>query len=130
MGAKGKKYLLIIYKKKMLAKGLKRIKRKNRIRAKISWTSLRPRLAVFRSNTNIYLQLIDDTVWKTLCSSSDLKIKNTWTKTESWKKAADEMAKKILNLKIQEIVFDRWGFAYHGRVKAVADTLRENGLKF
>lgn len=114
----------------MLEKVLKRLKRKNRIRSKITWTGLKPRLAVFRSNTNIYLQLIDDSVWKTLCSSSDLKIKKTWTKTESWIKVAEDMAKKILDLNIKEIVFDRWWFSYHGRVKVVADTLRWNWLKF
>ena len=114
----------------MLAKGLKRIKRKNRIRSKIIWTSTRPRLSVFRSNTNMSLQLIDDSAWKTLCASSDLKMDNKWTKTESWIKVAEDMATKILGLKIEEIVFDRWWFAYHGRVKAVAETLREKGLKF
>ena len=114
----------------MLEKVLKRLNRKNRIRAKISWTATRPRLAVFRSNTNIYLQLIDDTVWKTLCASSDLKLKDAWTKTEFSVKVAEDMAKKVLDLNIKEIVFDRGWFAYHGRVKAVAEALREKWLKF
>lgn len=114
----------------MLQKTLKRLRRKNRIRAKISWTASRPRLAVYRSNTNIYAQLIDDTAWKTLTSFSDLKLDKSGTKSEMATKVWEEMAKKIQDLKITEIVFDRGWFAYHGRVKALADALRTNGLKF
>ena len=114
----------------MLEKVTKRLKRKNRIKKRIIWSTYKPRLSVFRSNTNIYLQLIDDRTWKTLCSSSDLKLKDVWNKTESWKKVAEIIAKKALDLKINEIVFDRWWFSYHWRVKAVADTLRANWLKF
>lgn len=114
----------------MLHKTLKRLRRKNRIRSKISWTELKPRLAVYRSNTNIYAQLIDDTAWKTLTSFSDLKLDKAGTKTEMSKKVGEEMAKKVLDLKITEIVFDRGGFAYHGRVKALAEALRAWGLKF
>lgn len=114
----------------MLQKTLKRLRRKNRIRATISWTATRPRLAVYRSNVNIYAQLIDDTTWKTLTSFSDLKLDKTGTKTEMAVKVWEEMAKKVLDLKITEILFDRGWFAYHGRVKALADSLRANGLKF
>jgi len=114
----------------MLHKTLKRLRRKNRIRAKISWTSSRPRLAVFRSNLNIYAQLVDDSIGKTLTSFSNLKLDKSGTKTEMATKVWEEMAKKILDLKITEIVFDRGGFAYHGRVKALAEALRTNGLKF
>lgn len=114
----------------MLQKTLKRLRRKNRIRAKISWTASRPRLAVFRSNLNIYAQLIDDTTGKTLTSFSDLKLEKTGTKSEMAIKVWEWMAKQILDLNINEIVFDRGWFAYHGRVKALADSLRANGLKF
>ena len=114
----------------MLQKTLKRLRRKNRIRAKISWTATRPRLAVYRSNVNIYTQLIDDATWTTLTSFSDLKLDKKGTKTEMAKQVGEGMAQKVLDLKISEIVFDRWWFAYHGRVKALADALREKGLKF
>lgn len=114
----------------MLQKTLKRLRRKNRIRAKISGTSTRPRLAVFRSNSNIYVQLIDDVAGKTLAAASDLKLKKEGTKTEMATKVGAEMASKVTALKISEIVFDRGGFAYHGRVQALAEALRANGLKF
>lgn len=113
----------------MLQKTLKRLSRKNRVRAKISGTAARPRLSVFRSNTHISVQLIDDTAWKTLASASDLKLEGG-TKTEMAKKVWLEMAKKVLDLKIEDVVFDRGWFAYHGRVKALAEALREGGLKF
>jgi large subunit ribosomal protein L18 len=114
----------------MLQKTLKRLRRKNKIRSKISWTTTKPRLAVYRSNMNIYAQLIDDTSWKTLTSFSDLKIKKSGTKTEMAAKVWEEMAKLIVWLKISEIVFDRGWFAYHGRVKALAESMRSNGVKF
>ena len=114
----------------MLQKTLKRLRRKNRIRSKVSWTALVPRLAVFRSNSNMYAQLIDDTIWKTITSFSDLKIKKSGTKTQMATKVGEEMAKKVSELKISKIVFDRGWFAYHGRVKALAEALRAWGLKF
>lgn len=113
----------------MLAKFAKRLQRKQRIRAKISWTSSKPRLSVYRSNSNIYAQLIDDISWKTLCSSSDLKIEN-WNKTDKATKVGEELATKAKSLNITEIVFDRGWFAYHGRVKALADAARSIWLKF
>lgn len=114
----------------MLKKTLRRLSRKNRIRSKVSWTAQRPRLSVFRSNTHISVQLIDDTAWKTLAAASDLKIAKEGNKTEMAKKVWAEMAKKAQDLKIESIVFDRGWFAYHGRVKALAEALREGGLKF
>jgi len=114
----------------MLLKTLKRLRRKNKIRSKISGTASRPRLAVFRSNSNISAQLIDDVAGKTLAASSDLKMEKSGTKTDAAKKVGEDLAKKILDLKITEIVFDRGGFAYHGRVKALAESLRASGLKF
>lgn len=114
----------------MLIKALKRLRRKNRIRAKVSGTGIRPRLSVFRSNLFISIQLIDDITGKTLASASDQKMKKQWTKTEMAVKVWEDMAKKINDLKITELVFDRWGFAYHGRVKALADALRSAWIKF
>jgi large subunit ribosomal protein L18 len=113
----------------MLAKFAKRLQRKKRIRAKISWTSSKPRLSVYRSNSNIYAQLIDDISWKTLCASSDLKIEDG-TKTQKAIKIWEEIANKAKSLDITEIVFDRGWFAYHGRVKALADAARVAWLKF
>jgi len=114
----------------MLAKVLKRIRRHNKVRSKISGTTTKPRLAIFRSNSNIYAQLIDDVNRVTLWSASDLKMKKEWTKTDMSKKVWEEIAKVAKKLKITEVVFDRGGFAYHGRVKALAEAARENGLKF
>ena len=113
----------------MLEKVQKRIKNHRRVRAKIAWTASRPRLAVFKSNTWIYAQLIDDVEGKTLTSASDLKIKSG-NKTQRAEKVGEEIAKNASSLKIKEIVFDKWGFAYHGRVKALADSARKAGLEF
>ena len=114
----------------MLEKTLRRLRRKNRVRAKISGTASTPRLSVFRSNTHIYAQLIDDTAGKTLCSSSDLKITNGGTKTEIATQVGTDIAAKIKALNIETIVFDRGGFQYHGRVKALAEAVRAGGIKF
>jgi len=113
----------------MLEKVQKRLRRHTRIRAKISWTSLRPRLAVFRSNVNIYAQLIDDEAGKTLVSFSDIKIKS-WNKIEKATKVWEEIAKKAVTAWITTCVFDRGGFVYMWRVKALADAARNNWLQF
>ncbi|MCK9272627.1 50S ribosomal protein L18 [Candidatus Gracilibacteria bacterium] len=113
----------------MLEKVQKRIRRHTRIRAKISGTSLRPRLAVFRSNVNIYAQLIDDVAGKTLVSFSDMKI-SKGNKIEKATKVGEEIAKKAIAAGISSCVFDRGGFVYMGRVKALADAARNNGLQF
>ena len=107
-----------------------RLRRQIRIRAKISGTASRPRLSIYRSNTNIYAQLIDDTTGKTLGSTSDLKMKKEWTKVEMSKKVGAAIAKIATDQKISAVVFDRGWFAYHGRVKALADSAREAGLQF
>ncbi len=113
----------------MLAKFAKRLRRQQRIRAKISWTASRPRLSIYRSNVNIYAQLIDDVSWTTLCSASDLKIQS-WTKTQKASEVWSQIWNKAKELKIEEVVFDRGWFAYHGRVKALADAARASWLKF
>ena len=113
----------------MLLKALLRLRRKNRVRAKISGSESRPRLSVFRSNTHIYAQVIDDVTGKTLCSASDLKIKEG-TKTELATVVGNDVASKMKTLKIETIVFDRNGFKYHGRVKALAEAVRTAWIEF
>lgn len=110
-----------------------RYKRKLKIRNDLSGTSERPRLAVFRSNTNIYAQLIDDVKGHTVLSAStrDDEIKGKGADTiEGAKQLGLLVAKKALAKKLNEIVFDRSGYIYHGRIKALADAAREGGLKF
>lgn len=105
-----------------------RIRRKARVRAKIHGTAERPRLVVFRSLNNIYAQVIDDEAGKTLVSASD--IKNKGKKTDNAKSIGEEIAKQAKAKKIETVVFDRNGYKYHGRVKALAEAAREGGLKF
>jgi len=108
----------------MLRKQEKRYKRHKKIRAKISGTAKVPRLSVFKSNQYIYVQLIDDDKGKTIVSAKGkLSIKEA-------KKAGELIAKKAREKKIEKVVFDRGGYGYHGRVKAVAEGAREGGLKF
>ncbi len=111
-----------------------REKRHQRIRNKINGTPERPRLAVFRSNSNIYAQIIDDEAHKTLCAAStldkDLSAQIAeMTKTEAAKTVGEKIAKLAQSNNIEEVVFDRGGFLYHGRIKALAEGAREAGLK-
>jgi len=115
--------------KKMIKKIEKRIRLKAKIRARVSGTAVRPRLSVFRSNKFIYAQLIDDTTNKTLAEASDIKVAKG-VKTERAKQVGKAIADKAQALKISTVVFDRNGFKYTGRVKLVADSAREAGLKF
>lgn len=111
----------------------RRIKIKKRIRSRMSGDSQRPRLSVFRSNTEIYAQLIDDASGKTIIASSSKEktmAKDKSSKLEKAKSVGAAIAKKAVEKGIKEVVFDRNGFLYHGRVKALADGARENGLKF
>lgn len=114
----------------MLEKVIKRLRRKARVRAKISGSSDIPRLNIYRSNSNIYSQIIDDTNGITICSVSDLKMEKTWTKTEMAKKVWIEIAKKAQEKWIKKVVFDRSWFLFQGRVKSLADWAREWGLDF
>ena len=98
------------------------------IRRKISGTLDRPRLAIFRSNKEIYAQLIDDIGGNTLTSASSKEIKGT--KTEQASQVGKLIADNAKKAGVDEVVFDRGGFLYHGRVKALADSAREAGLKF
>lgn len=113
----------------MLAKFANRLRRHARIRSKISGTATKPRLTVYRSNANIYAQLIDDINGKTIAESSDLKIKSG-TKVEKAAKVWEAIAKLANDSKINDVVFDTGWFKYHGRVKSLADAARGAGLKF
>lgn len=101
---------------------------KKKIRSQISGTSERPRISVFRSNKYIYAQAIDDKNGKTLAAASSVNSKGT--ATEKSIEAGKQLAEKLTKSKISEIVFDRNGFQYTGKVKALADSIRENGIKF
>jgi large subunit ribosomal protein L18 len=110
-------------------------RRHQRIRKKVSGTAERPRLAVFRSNLHIYAQIIDDDAQNTLVAASTLdKELKTKLESSSNKDAASEVGKLVaeraLSKGINQVVFDRGGNLYHGRVKALADSARENGLTF
>ena len=117
-------------------KNFRRLRKKKRIRKVVSGTNERPRLAVFRSASNIYAQLIDDVANRTLAGVStltpDLKgqVSKTKGKVDGAKLVGKAIADKAKALKIETVVFDRGGYLYHGRVKAVAEGARENGLKF
>ncbi|MGL5205647.1 MAG: 50S ribosomal protein L18 [Metamycoplasmataceae bacterium] len=107
-----------------------RLKKHLKIRTKISGTPTVPRLSVYKSLQNFYAQLIDDTTGKTLASVSTLKDKTYGGNVKAAQKAGKELGAKIKKLKIEKIVFDRSGYIYHGRVKAFADAVREEGIKF
>ncbi len=113
----------------MKTKIQRRNKIKTRIRGKISGTAARPRMTVFRSNKQIYVQLIDDLAGVTLVSTSSKGIEEG-TKSEIAAKVGDNIAKKALEAGITEVVFDRNGYLFHGRVKSLADAARNGGLKF
>src|SRR5579859_7104782 len=102
-----------------------RIKRHVRIRGKVSGTSDQPRLAVFRSSSHIYAQIIDDIKSVTLASASDAKLTDKLTKTERAREVGKMVATAAKKAKISRVKFDRGGFAYHGRVKALAEAARE-----
>ena len=109
-----------------------RIKRHNRVRGKISGTAERPRLSVFRSENNIYAQLIDDVAGVTLAAASTVEkgFEGKGGNIEAAKKVGAAIAQRALKKGIEEVVFDRGGYIYHGRVKALAEGAREGGLKF
>jgi len=107
----------------------KRLRIKHRVRNKISGTAARPRMSVFRSNKQIYVQIIDDIAAKTLVSASSLGLEKI-PKREQAAKVGEIVAKKALEAGISVVVFDRNGYLYHGRVKEVADGARNGGLKF
>ena len=107
-----------------------RIKRHNRVRGKISGTAERPRLCVFRSENNIYAQIIDDVAGTTLVSASSVEkgFEGKGGNIEAAKKVGAKVAERALQKGIEEVVFDRGGYIYHGRVQALAEGAREGGL--
>jgi large subunit ribosomal protein L18 len=114
-----------------LKKSSRREKIRYRIRKKIAGTAERPRLSVFRSNTSIYAQLIDDESGHTLLSVSSRQLKEVkGKKVDLSKEVGTQIAKQAVDKGISAIVFDRGGYLYHGRVKALAEGAREGGLKF
>ncbi len=113
----------------MVTKIQRRNKIKARIRGKISGTAARPRLSVFRSNKQIYAQLIDDLAGVTICAASSKGIEEG-TKTEIAAKVGEALAQKALAAGVNEVVFDRNGYLFHGRVKSLADGARNGCLKF
>jgi large subunit ribosomal protein L18 len=117
-----------------LTKQERRIRIKHRIRKRFGGTLERPRMTVYRSNKQIYVQLVDDTHGKTLVEASslakELTDKKNINKTEQAKLVGKLAAEKSIKAGIQQVVFDRNGYLYHGRVKALADAAREAGLKF
>lgn len=120
----------------MLIKESKNANRKQRhlrVRKKVEGTTTRPRLNIFRSGNHIYAQVIDDSVGHTLVSASTLDKSANLTSThnkEAAKYVGESIAKKAIEKGIEEVVFDRGGFIYHGRIKELADAARESGLKF
>ena len=117
---------------KQADKNKARLKRHKRVRAKISGTAVRPRLNVFRSTNNIYAQLIDDVAGVTLASAStlDKELNGYGGNKEAAKKVGKLIAERAAQKNITEVVFDRGGYIFHGRVKELAEGAREGGLKF
>ena len=113
-------------------KNAQRLKRHARVRAKVSGTTERPRLAVYRSNANIYAQIIDDVKGVTLCAASSVEagFEGIGSNKEAAKKVGMKIAEKALAAGIDTVVFDRGGYVYHGRVSELAAGAREGGLKF
>ena len=111
---------------------LERTRRHKRVRTKLSGTAERPRLCVFRSNSNLYVQVIDDIAGNTLVSAStlDKEVKTKHANKEAAKEVGTLIAKKAIEKNITEVVFDRGGYIYHGVVKELAEAAREGGLKF
>ena len=111
---------------------MERQRRHMRVRRKISGTAERPRLCVYRSNSNIYAQIIDDVAGNTLVSAStlDKEVKTKHANKEAAKEVGALIAKRATDKKIVDVVFDRGGYIYHGVVKELAEAAREGGLKF
>jgi large subunit ribosomal protein L18 len=113
-----------------ITKEKRRLRIKRSIRAKISGTSERPRLSVYRSNKNIYAQLIDDLSGKTLAAAASKTVEGATSKVMTSAEVGKAIAAIAMEKGITEVVFDRSGYLYHGRVKSLAEGAREGGLKF
>ena len=108
----------------------KRVRRHAKIRTRVSGTKEMPRLAVFRSNRSMYAQIINDDTATTIVAASSLEMKGKKNKATVAFEVGKKLAEKALALKVKAVIFDRGGFGYKGRVKALADGAREGGLKF
>jgi large subunit ribosomal protein L18 len=118
---------------KVASRGAARQKRHDRIRLRLEGTESRPRLAVFRSNTHIYAQVIDDASGRTLAAASTVEKElrgSSQTKTEEAAVVGKLLAERAKTAGVERVVFDRAGFRYHGRIKSLADAAREAGLDF
>jgi large subunit ribosomal protein L18 len=116
----------------IVTKESRRLKIRKRIRGKISGTAERPRMSIYRSNADVYVQLIDDVTGVTLlaASSRDKGFTRTGNKVEQSKAVGTEIARKAIGKGFSTVVFDRGGYLYHGRVQSLAEGAREGGLKF
>ena len=114
------------------AKSVARVRRHQRVREKVSGTPECPRLSVFRSNKNIVAQVIDDVAGKTIVSAStmDKEVKTKQSNIEAAKEVGELIAKRAIKAGIKNVVFDRGGYIYHGKVQALAEAAREAGLEF
>lgn len=117
---------------KKIDRKLERERRHIRVRNKISGTAERPRLCVYRSNSNLYVQIVDDVAGNTLAQAStlDKEVKTKYANKEAAKEVGALIAKRASEKKIKEVVFDRGGYIYHGVVKELAEAAREGGLTF
>ncbi len=118
--------------KRVIEKNRRRAKRKLRVRGRVSGTAQRPRLSVFRSNKNVYIQAIDDENNQTIASASSVSgdLKGLKAKVEDGQKIGEAIGKELVEKKITEAVFDRNGYLYHGVVKSIAEGARKAGVKF
>lgn len=114
----------------MLTKNERRLKIKTRVRGKVHGTAECPRLSVFRSNKQIYAQVIDDNSGTTLASASSLKLEDKLPKKEIAAKVGQLIAENAKEAGVKKVTFDRNGYLYHGRIKELADAARKGGLKF
>ena len=114
----------------VMTKPARRLKRRRRVRAKVHGTASRPRISVFRSNRGIFAQLVDDDAGKTIVSASWTTVKTKGDKSDQATEVGKALAAAAKKAGIETVVFDRAGYLYHGRVKALAEGAREGGLKF
>ena len=120
----------VTIRKRTLDRVKSRIKKRLRIRKRVTGTAARPRLCVFKSSKNIYAQIIDDANGKTMVSASTLQDKITGSGKDAAFNVGKSLAEKAKNKNIENVVFDRSGYLYHGRIQSLADGAREAGLKF
>ncbi len=120
----------VVIKKSFSERLSNRLSKKTRIRKKVNGSTERPRLCIYRSLNHMYAQLIDDTTKKTIIQASSLDVTQKMSMSKKAVEVGKLIAEKAKKSNIQDVVFDRNGFIYHGRVKALADSARENGLKF